>query len=178
MAGRESFTRREVPTVLFNNPPLLLVAPAKYDRPLSSTKPGYQDSVNPASVKRAHQYDWARNLKAALTRANDAEIEEILPVEVGRVVEGNKITSLYNLDRHGSQHFVAFDGNDVLARVPQIWMKDTIVVELAALHIGLENLRSHPDDTELETHFQQIKGGDWAIHVYPKGGSNAKKARF
>ncbi|KAK6825611.1 hypothetical protein PG987_013105 [Apiospora arundinis] len=161
MSNQQSTTRAQrvhAPSILFPD------QSGKNDMPSTATK-------------RACSYDWRRNLRAVLARAAAAEIEEIPTSEVGRVVEGKKITNLYNVDEDGATYFFAYDGNDVLARVPELYIKETIIVELATLYLGLKNNCAHPDDIELQTNWQRTKGGDWVIHVHPKSGSNTKRAR-
>ncbi|KAK6825609.1 hypothetical protein PG987_013103 [Apiospora arundinis] len=148
-----------------NNSPLLLVGAAKHNQEGSG------------SHKRAHAYDWAANVKAAKHRLSCAEVEDLAMSEVGLIVEGGRTTNIYNIDKRGTQQFIAYDGSHVYARVPHLYMKDTLIEQAAALHLGRLHGCTHPDDLELDTNWQQLKDGSWAIHVHPKDGSSAKKAR-
>ncbi|KAK6844700.1 hypothetical protein PG995_014810 [Apiospora arundinis] len=156
---------------LSGKPGLLLVAAAPPRAALTTS------NDNSGSQKRAYHYDWAANIKAAKDRLRDANVTELPMSEVGRVVEGGRVKKIYNVDKSSAaQYFIAYDDSEVYARVPQLFMKDTLIYQLAALHVGALNNCSHPDDLELEMDWQRMKDG-WAIHVHPKAGTGAKKAR-
>ncbi|KAK8025242.1 hypothetical protein PG990_003065 [Apiospora arundinis] len=165
---RTSFTINRPPSVLKHenknsNPPLVSVGAGNHE--------------GSGSKKRAYAYDWAANIKAAKYRLSCAELEELDMSEVGRVVEGGRTTNLYNVNKHGAQHFISYDDSQVYARVPHLYMKDTLICQAAALYISKLHGCSHPDDIELDTNWQKLKDDSWAIHIHPKGGPSAKKAR-
>ncbi|KAK8862845.1 hypothetical protein PGQ11_009080 [Apiospora arundinis] len=162
-------------TSTINQPPSVFNSENKNSKsPLVPAGAGNQDGSG--SKKRAYAYDWIANIKAAKHRLSCAELEDLDMSDVGRVVEGGRTTNLYNVNKHGAQYFISYDESQVYARVPHLYMKDTLICQAAALHISKLHGCSHPDDIELETNWQKLKDDSWVIHIHPKGGS-AKKAR-
>lgn len=134
------------------------------------------NNQEPGTHERAQTYDWDRNVKAANARLKSAGLEHLPIDKVGRVVEGRKTISIYNVDKNGVQYFITYDGPNVYARIPQLYMKDSLIYQLAALYIGMMNNIAHPEDVNLETQYHGMKDGGIAIHIYPKASAIAKKA--
>ncbi|KAK8862844.1 hypothetical protein PGQ11_009079 [Apiospora arundinis] len=144
---------------------------------LNHVKSESSEHDGPSSHKRPYPYDWATNVKASNARLSLDGIKELPMSQVGRIIEGGRTTSLYNIDKYGTQHFLSYDGSDVYARIPRLYMKDTVGYQSAALHIGKLHHCEHPADIELDMHWNEMKDGSWAVHVHPKAGSGPKKAR-
>ncbi|KAK8107014.1 uncharacterized protein PG998_009027 [Apiospora kogelbergensis] len=168
MSGNKSSLRPLTQEERAANPLYLLVPAAKYDQ-----EGGDEHQASACN----HVYDWIRNIKVANDRIVSAGMA-VLPMDkVGRVVEGGRTTSVYNMDKHGTKYFVSYSGRDVFARVPELFMKDTHVYQLAALYVSMMNNCSHPDKIDLETSWHGMKDGSWAIHIHPKPGYSANKTR-
>ncbi|KAK8107011.1 uncharacterized protein PG998_009024 [Apiospora kogelbergensis] len=133
------------------------------------------DSQGSDTDERSQAYDWEHNVKAANTWLQSVGVEYLPIDKVGRVVEGRKTVSIYNVDKKGAKYFISYDGSDVYARIPELYMKDTLIYQLAALYISMMNNISHPEDADLETKCQAMKDGGFAIHIHPKAGSIAKR---
>ncbi|KAK6825607.1 hypothetical protein PG987_013101 [Apiospora arundinis] len=125
----------------------------------------------------ASSYDWAGNLEDAKERAVRRKIVKLPADEVGRLVIGGQVRSLWNENRLGARYFISYDGIDVLARVPVLLMMDTVIHKLAALHIGRLYQSSHPDDIELQLNWYTAPDNTsegFAIHIHPRSKSNLK----
>ncbi|KAK8040077.1 hypothetical protein PG993_008488 [Apiospora rasikravindrae] len=156
------------------------VKPTQPNRPVVGTR--NSTATDQATHKRTYEYGWASATKTAKARAERAGIVELLNSEVGRVVEGGRITGLYHLDKYAAEkHFIAYDGFDVVACIPELFMLETVIRDIAQLHIGRLNNSSYPDDIKLEKNWQKLKGSldgsGWAVHIHPQAGSNVKRVR-
>ncbi|KAK7980200.1 CAZyme family CE10 [Apiospora arundinis] len=148
-------------------------------RPSSSIKHEAKNSRQPTSKKRSNRHDWPHRFATARERAENSNIVELPVSEVGRVLEGGRVTGLYNLDKKGSKHFIAYDGDHVYACVPHLYQMDIIILDLASLHIANGDHFASPEDIEVEKNWQKMTGSlagtGWAIHIHPKANFPVKE---
>ncbi|KAK8086034.1 hypothetical protein PG994_001008 [Apiospora phragmitis] len=152
-----------------------------FSRQIQASTPVGQEHHNSkkpvSSRKRAFgEYDWAGNLRAAQEAAERAGIMELPIHDVSWGFAGGRVTGVYDLSMYDNQkHFVSYDGSDLLACVPYLVMKDTVLLKLAKLHIGCLSNSAHPDDVELQQNWHKMEGSDegsWAIYIHPKADSS------
>ncbi|KAK6825610.1 hypothetical protein PG987_013104 [Apiospora arundinis] len=150
-------------------------------RSSSAIKQDTEKSNRPVSKKRSNRHDWPHRFATARERAENANILELPASEVGRVLEGGRVTGLYNLDKNGSKHFVAYDSDHVYACVPYLYQMDNVILKLASLHIANRDHFASPEDIEVEKNWQKMTGSlagtDWAIHIHPKASFPVKEDR-
>ncbi|KAK6844698.1 hypothetical protein PG995_014808 [Apiospora arundinis] len=150
-------------------------------RSSSAIEQDIKKGSQPASKKRSNHHGWPHRFATARERADNANIVELPASEVGRVLEGGRVTSLYNRDKKGSKHFIAYDGDHVYACVPYLYQMDIIILDLASLHIANRDHFVSPEDIEVEKSWQKMTGSlagtGWAINIHPKADFPVKEDR-
>lgn len=95
-------------------------------------------------------------------------------------MEDGKLTGLSDVNSFGARYFVAYDGFDVLARVQDGGLINTVIGELASLHIGQKAESSHPDEIDLEINAEIVKDNEgvfegWAVLIRPEVSHGKKR---
>ena len=142
--------------------------PGKYGPPPPEVKP-----AKPTPKKFVDWSDWPRQYAIHKERDSRAGVVVLRASEVSLTIEGGSIVGIYNRDTHGSKHFIANDGPDVLACIPELSMVESIILPLASMHIAGRNTEcSSPDEVDVKVNSQRMEDGDWAIHLHAKDSSN------
>ncbi|KAK7949289.1 uncharacterized protein PG986_010175 [Apiospora aurea] len=125
-----------------------------------------------------HEYSWAAETSDAKAKSRILGIIEIPTDQVGRVMEGGKLTGAYHLNySHPIKTFVVYDGLEVLARVQDFEM-ETAVYQLAALYFGAKLGWSHPDEQDLDVSSIPMKGeGAFVVKVSLMAKEEPKKRK-
>lgn len=128
------------------------------------------------------QYDWINEFEAAEDRAEAAGIMTNSSVDIGRVIEGGRITHTSNLPVNCHRSFIIYDGCDVVAVVEDREKTYPLIYLLAKLHIGRVKGSSHPDDLALDSTQKSLPNYKndqrWILYFRPKKqGSGAKQVK-
>ncbi|KAK6825606.1 hypothetical protein PG987_013100 [Apiospora arundinis] len=121
-------------------------------------------------------YDWDANMREFKQQARHEGLVELPASQVGRVIEGGKLTGLFDLGHimYGARKFVVYDGFDVLARVEDVTLINLVLCDLATHHVGrLGADIEHPNDVELVVKKEMMQDSEeriigWAVLIQPK----------